>query len=241
MVTVKRLTLLGLSLLGLAACHLVARTPAPPLLPSPTANLPMPVPATASPLTVLPNYLEDVHVISIDTFDDPSGWNPADEISNGQLLLVGSGDNDWHGLSNRAIFQEGNGVVIDFQFTPGEYFEMYFERGAWTTSNYKRFGVYVTGDHADINIFTGRERRQPNPISGNLSLSPDTWYSLALAVGRGGDFLAVIWDPADPGKRLTYREQIPNWNELEWTFRIQVNQGTNLFDDFEETVFAGIK
>ncbi len=190
---------------------------------------------------MLTNYLENARIVKVDTFDDPSGWNPGDGISNGTLLLIGSGDNNWHGLSNRAIFQEGSGVVINFTFTSGEYFEMYFERGPWTTSLYKRFGVYVNEDHSNIDIFAGRQRREPSLLPGALSLQPGTWYSLLMGVGTGGDFLAVLWDPANPAKSLQYREVIPNWQALDWTFRLQVNKGTILFDNFEEITFDRIK
>ncbi len=132
-------------------------------------------------------------------------------------------------------------MVIDFKFTPGEYFEMYFERGPWTTSRYKRFGVYVNEDHSNIDIFVGRQRREPSLVPGNLSLNPGTWYSLLMVVGRGGDFLAVIRDPTNPDKSLQYREVIDSWKELDWAFRIQVNQGTIAFDNFEEIAFDGIK
>jgi hypothetical protein len=239
-----RLLVFGLSFWMLTACHLVARSPAPqPTISLPTPNLSTPLlaPPTASPLAVLTNDLENVRVVGLDTFDDPSAWIPNNEIANGELRLAGLGDNNWHGLSNRAIFREGSGVVIDFQFTPTEFFEMYFEREAWTTSRYKRFGVYVNGDHSMINIFSGRQRREPTPLAGNLALAPATWYSLLLAVGNGGDFLAVIWDPANPGASLQSREIIPGWQGLDWSFRMQVNQGTIRFDNFEELTFDRLK
>jgi hypothetical protein len=241
MVFKKRLILFAVGFLILTACHLVSRapTPKPATSPSPPA-IPTPILPTLPP-PVLTNYLENVRVVKADTFDDPSGWIPPDEISSGQLLLVGRGGNDWHGLSNRATLREGNGVVINFRFTPGEFFEIYFERDPWNTGLYKRFGVYMNGNHSNVNIFAGRERRVPAILAGNLSLNADTWYSLLLVVGKGGDFLAVIWNPANPAESLQYREVIENWQDAEWTFRIQVNQGLITFDDFEEIEFGAIK
>lgn len=244
MVTRKWLTFLGLSVLLLTACHITTRPPTlQPTVTSPATHLPTPLlpTPTISPLTVLTNYLENPRVVKVDTFDDPSGWNPPDEISNGQLILTGLGGSNWHGLSNRAIFREGSGAMINFQFTPGESFEMYFERGRWTTSLYKRFGIYVNTDHSNVNIFVGKSRREPALIAGNLSLSPGTWYSVLLVVGKGGDFSAVLWDPANPQNRLQYREVIANWGEAEWAFRIQVNTGIITFDDFEEIEFDAIR
>jgi hypothetical protein len=118
---------------------------------------------------------------------------------------------------------------------------MYFEQGRWTTSLYKRFGIYVNSDRTNVNVFVGRNRREPIPIAGSLSLQAGTWYSLLLTVGTGGNFLAVLWDPANPQNRLQYREIIENWRGLDWTFRIQVNQGIITFDDFEEVTFDAIK
>ena len=244
MVTKTWLTVLGLGFCFFAACNLVPRSspPQPTTSPLPT-NIPTPIPATPTtpPLTVLMQYLENAHIVKVDTFDDPSGWNPTDGISNGSLLLVGRGDNNWHGLSNKAIFQAGTGVVINFEFTPSEFFEAYFEQGAWTTGLYKRFGVYVNGAHSNANLFVGRERRDFHILDGNLTLNPGTWYSLLMVTGQGGDFLALIWDPANPQQTLQYRTVIENWKDIRWTFRMQVNTGTILFDDFQETQFDRIK
>ncbi len=244
MVTIKRLTFLGLICLILTSCHIAARQPASqPTRIFPPTSIPTPLFPTVTPSSsnVLTNYLENVHVLGVDTFDNPSGWNPTNEISNGELLLVGAGGDNWHGLSNRAFFHEGNGVVIHFQFTSGEFFEMYFENGPWRTDSYKRFGIYVNEDHSNADLFVGRERKDFQLLTGNLSLHPGSWYSVLLAVGRGGDFLAVVWDPANPDQSLQYRQTIVGWKELDWTFRTQVNNGTILFDNFEEIVFDDIK
>src|SRR5512138_2531640 len=240
----KRTILFGLSSWLFAACNLVSLPPTsqPTVFPVSTGTSTPATPATTvPPLTMLANYLDNARIVRTDSFDDASEWNPTSEISNGELLLTGIGGTNWHGLSNRSIFREGNATVIDFQFTSGEYFEVYFEREPWTTSRYKRFGVYVNEDHANINIFAGRQRREPSRLAGNQALTSGTWYSLLLAVGSGGDFLAVLWDPANPGNSLQYREVIPNWQRLDWTFCIQVNKGTISFDDFQVVVFVGMK
>lgn len=240
----KRTILFGLSFWIFAACNLISLPPTsqPTIFPSPTDTSTPAASATTIPsLTMLTNYLDNARIVRTDSFDDSSEWNPTNEISNGELLLTGIGGNNWHGLSNRGIFREGNAAVIDFQFTSSEYFEVYFEREPWTTSQYKRFGVYVNEDHSNVNIFTGRQRMDTARLAGSLTLTSGTWYSLLLAVERGGDFLAVLWDPANPENHLQYRELIPNWQGLDWTFRIQVNKGTIIFDDFEVVVFDGMK
>ena len=244
MVTKTWFAVLGLSFWLLAACNLAAqsRTSQPTIPSVPTkASIPVLSTPTTPPVAVLTQYLENPQIVEVDTFDDPSGWNPTNEISNGWLLLVGRGDNGWHGLSNKAIFQAGTGVVINFEFTPDEFFEMYFEQGAWATDFYKRFGVYVNEDYSNANLFMGRERTDFHVLPGNLAFNKGTWYSLLMAVGEGGNFLALIWDPTDPQKNLQYRTVMENWRDIRWTFRIQLNTGAVLFDDFQEIQFDRIK
>ena len=244
MVTKKWITVLGLSLWIFTACNLAAksRTTQPTISSLPVTNTtPVLATPTTPPLIVLNQFLENAHIVSVDTFDDPSGWNPTNDISNGWLLLVGRGDNSWHGLSNKAVFQAGTGVIINFEFTPGEFFEMYFEQGPWTTDLYKRFGVYVNEDHSNANLFIGKQRTDFHPLSGNLAFNKGTWYSLLMVVGEGGNFLTLIWDPTDPQKNLQYRTVMENWRDIRWTFRIQLNTGAVLFDDFQEIQFDRIK
>lgn len=235
---IKKRLVPGLIFWIFTACNLASTSSA-----TPPTNTPAPLLPTSAILrpVVLTQYLENVHIVKVDTLDDPSEWNATGEILNGTLLLVGAGGNDWHGVSNHAIFREGAGIVINFRFSPGEFFEMYFEQGPWTTSLYKRFGVYVNEDHSTVNIFSGRDRRNPARISGNLSLVPGIWYSLLLVIGQGGDFLAVIWDRAYLDQSLQYREIMADWKGTDWTFRIQVNKGTIVFDDFAAIAFDGIQ
>jgi hypothetical protein len=260
MVIKKRLILLGLSCWVFAACQPVSvppiatstlhptNTPQPTITPLP-ANTPTPRPTlapviptpTIPPPAVLTKYLGNVHIVKVDPFDDPSGWNAGNEISNGVLQLVGEGGDVWYGLSRNALFREGDGVVINFKFTRGGLFEMYLENGAWNTDPYKRFGVYAGRGHSGANLFTGKEARGSSPLPGNLYLNSNTWYSLFMVIGKEGDFLALIWDPSKPEKSLRYREVIKNWKGLNWQFHIQVNEGIITFDDFEEIEFDGIK
>ena len=255
----KRFVLLGVGCWLISACNLVSLpptaagtashtdTPQPTWTAPPTniatavstLTLAPPTPGVPPP-AVLTEYLENVRVVQIDTFDDASGWEAGAQISNGELLLAGTGD-DWHGVSRKAVFQEGEGVVTRFRFSGREFFELYFEKGSWDTRGYKRFGIYVHRGYGEANLFIGQEGRGSNRLPGNLSLSPETWYSLFMAVGKDGDFLAVLWDPSSPDKSIRYREKIQAWAHINWQFRIQVNEGTIFFDDFQEIEFDGIR
>jgi hypothetical protein len=164
---------------------------------------------------MLTKYLENPRIVRHNKFDSPAGWNADKEISNGVLKLT--------------------------MFTPGEFFEMYLENGEWNTPPYKRIGIYINRGYADVNLFSGEEGVSSNHISGNLYPKPETWYSVFMAIGDGGDFLIIVWDPSNPGRYLRYREVIDNWKEKNWMFRTQVNEGTIIYDNFMEIEFDSIK
>ena len=190
---------------------------------------------------MLTKYLENARVVGYDNFDSPSGWNASTEISNGVMKITGLGGDDWHGLSKNVFFQEDQGIILDFKFPPREFFEMYLENGNWNTVPYKRIGIYINRGYADVNLFSGEEGIGFTHISGNLYPKPETWYSVLMAIGKGGDFLIIVWDPSNPGRYMRYREVIDNWKEKKWTFRTQVNEGTIVYDNFLELEFDGIK
>ena len=148
----------------------------------------------------------------------------------------------WSGASYlKTTFQEGEGIIINFKFTQGELFEIYLNDGAWATNSYKRFGIYLDRGDAYPNFIIGEEGLDFNHLPGNLYPKPDRWYSLFMVIGKGGDFLALIWDTANPEKVIRYREKVEKWKELTWTFHIQVNERMIVFDNFEEIEFDGIK
>jgi hypothetical protein len=196
------------------------------------------VSAPATPL----EYLEGMQVLNNDTFDDPlaSGWKiPAGAINGGVLEIVGN--ENWDGASRDKVFGEGEGIIVDFSYSTGSLFEIIVDYGEYDTDPYRRFGIYIENDHVDANISAGKEYLG-GTLSGNLALEPDTTYSLLMAILPNGELLEVIWNPSDPSETLYYREKFdPTWAGLTWTFYLQANQGTILFDDFREISFSGAK
>lgn len=211
---------------------------------TPTSTIAPPTP-TLIPPEVLTIYLENVHIVKTDSFDGNSNWGLNNEIaiiSNGLLKLVGKGGEIWSGASYTKTFQNNEGLLINFKFNQGQNFEMYLDNGIWATGSYKRFGVYLNQGYADPNFFRGKEGiGGPNHLRGNLHPKPDVWYSLFMVNAKGGDFFAIIWDPANPEKVIKYRVTLDQWKELNWAFHIQINQGTVVFDDFYEIEFDSIK
>ncbi|MCI0610441.1 MAG: toll/interleukin-1 receptor domain-containing protein [Anaerolineae bacterium] len=191
----------------------------------------------------LSQYLNDVQVLNIDTFDDPlgSGWDLyAGTIENGVLEIIGN--EDWNFVSRNGEFGENQGVVIDFNYSTDSLSEIFLEHGTWDTDGYRRFGVYIGGDHAELNKYAGKNDQGGANLSGNLTLEPGRTYSLLIAILPDGEFLEVIWEPSNSSETLIYREQFDEtWAGLTWTLWIGGNQGTIQIDNFNKIRFSSAK
>ena len=189
-------------------------------------------------------YLNDIQLLEIDSFDEPlaSGWTvDVGIIENGLMEIIGN--ENWYGASYNSGIGEFQAAVIDFIYpTDTSLFEMYLENGAWNTAQYKRVGLYVGSNQADTNIYIGTSDHGGTKLSGNLTLKPETTYSLFIAVLPNNEFLEVIWDPADPSETLSHREKIDeNWDGITWTLWIGGYQTTIQFDNFQKIAFSSVK
>ena len=75
-------------------------------------------------------------------------------------------------------------------------------------------------------------------LPGNFELSPETDYSLLVAIIPDGEFLMVIWEASDPSNVIFYRETIgKNWSNLTWDLGFSVNKGILLIDNYKVLTF----
>ena len=221
-----------------------ATTPTNPVTVSPTtANTLVPSTTMVPAPDRLSEYLNDVQVLYINTFDDPlgSGWNIyAGAVENGVMEIIS--DKDWIGASRDREFGEHEGVVIDFNYSMNSLSEIYVDRGVWDTDQYRRFGVYVGVGQAGTNVYAGRTDGGGSSLSGNLTLQAGTTYKLLIAILPNGEFLEAIWNPSDPTETLFHREKFDeSWAGLTWSLWIGVNQGTLQLDNFNELSFSSAK
>ncbi|MBI5954101.1 MAG: serine/threonine protein kinase [Chloroflexi bacterium] len=215
----------------------VAFPSAIPTKPKPTAT-PIPPTPTIVPPAVLTEYLENVRITSVDTFDTGDDWNlSAGRLTDGTLELIGK---NWNSVTHKGTFTEGTGILVNFKYTQGADFELYFENGQWQTDSYKRFGVYLTLGYATSNRWNGKNLTG-NYLRGNFYPAPDTLYSLLMVLGKNGDFFAIMWDPSNPKKIIYDRQKIETWKGLSWTFHMGADKGTILFDDFIRMEFDKLK
>jgi hypothetical protein len=214
-------------------------TPVPTNTPKPTSTPIPPTPTIESP-AILSEYLDNAKIVKYENFDNGKDWELFDgsRITNGTLEIVGNG---WNGLANKTNLKAGDGILVNFKYTKGSVFESFFDYGAWATSPYKRFGVYLDHDYARANSYEGTKGLGGNYLRGNFYLAPDTWYTLLLAIGNNGDFFALVYDPTNPEKLIKEKQSIERWSSVNWTFRIGADKGTILYDDFMIIKFDNIK
>lgn len=206
--------------------------------PKPTST-PIPPTPTVAPPAILTEYLENVRITKVDTFDNGNDWELwTGKVSDGVLEIVG---NDWNAVSRKRVFLEGDGILVNFKYTKGAEFELLFEKGEWWTDPYRRFGVYLVTDYAQSNLWEGQKALGFNYLRGNFYLVPDTWYSLLMALGKDGEFFAIVWDPTNPEKFISDRRKIEEWSGITWRFNMGANKGTILFDDFMEIEFDNLR
>jgi hypothetical protein len=259
----KNMVFLLVALLLVTACATTQTSPTftpvpptepPPTEPPPTSTLtpeptstPVPPTPTIEPPTIIFKFLDGVEILNIDGFDNMRNWSTwnsgTGRIVDGMFELTGQ--NDWSsGLALSRKLKEGEGVILRFKTVNNAVFksEFVFSTGAWQTDSFRQFGVY-NGKNPKADLFQGKYGLGYNNLLGNLALKANTWYKLLMAVGEGGEFLAVVWDPADPSKLVSYNEDIgEKWDNKQWEFLVKATKGETVYiDDFSRISFNAIK
>jgi hypothetical protein len=227
-------------------------TMVPTATPVPPTVTPIPPTITSSPTieppAILSNYLTGMTILNVNTFDsmptDLTGFHTESaSISDGLLKMVGH--NYQGGVDFPSYYGEGKGVMYDFmmpsQTTSAFEFETYFDNGQqWQTDGYRRFGIYIT-PAPQTDLWIGK-KGFGNYLSGNLTIKTDVWYRLVLAVGKGGDFLCVVWDPNKPDQNRYFHQLMgEKWAGNNWHFFINGSKGNMSVDNLMEISFDSIK
>jgi len=94
---------------------------------------------------------------------------------------------------------EGDGIMLSFKLQKANaQSEFVFVTGDWQTDSFRQFGIY-NGKRPQADLFQGKNGLGGNNLHGNLTLQADTWHNLLTAIGKNGEFLAVMWDPNSEG------------------------------------------
>jgi len=253
--------LCGLGLTS-AACGQPATTspPSPEAgLARPSVTIPPPPAITASPKTPNPTrsptpepkhpleYLEDSEVRAADLLDQlpQSEWVFTEDkvtLTDGVVRMEGS--SDWGTILRHEGIEEGEGFIVLFQYSAVSVFDIVLMSGGeWDAADHRSFGIVKPNPTIHIQPFEGtKELNRGQVPKGNLLLKPVTWYKLMIAVDGDGDFLLVLWDPADPLVQKTYRESLgESWAGLTWMFSADALRGILSFDEYSEVSFTDIR
>jgi hypothetical protein len=213
-------------------------TPAPP-----TATIPAEPPTLTPTQTPAPNpdppsgmagFLTAIKVLSYDPLDNAGSWiwdSQTSSIHDGILEM--SGKSDWaSSVSLKTQIVEGTGVVLKFKLQKANaHSEFVFVTGDWQTGGFRQFGIY-NDRRPKADLFQGTNAIGGNNLGGNLTLAGDTWYYIVMAVGKHGDFLAVIWDPNSESHHAVYHETLGDkWGGRSWNFMSKEDQGETLYID----------
>jgi hypothetical protein len=205
--------------------------------PAPTASL--------ESLSVPGAYLTSVRVVLHDPLRNMDSWTfdtSTGESDGGVFQLEGT--ERWHShLFYDELLNEGEGVIVQFKVenANGES-EFVFVSGAWLTDTFRQFGMYNSAQ-PKADLFQGLDNLGGYTVMGNLAVAPGTWYDILLAVGHGGHFIGVMWDPAHPSQRAIFDLLAPqSWAGRSWSFYPKANTGETLYvDDFYHIRFTAIK
>jgi len=253
---------LSVLVLTSAACGqpVTASPPSPEAgLATPSVTIPPPPALTTSPKPPNPTrsptpepkhpleYLEDAEVRAADPLDQlpQSEWVFTEDkvtLTDGVVRMEGS--SDWGTILRHEGIEEGEGFIVLFQYSAVSVFDIVLMSGGeWDAADHRSFGIVKPNPTVHIDTFEGtKELNRGKVPKGNLFLKPDTWYNLIIAVDGDGDFLLVIWDPADPLVQKTYRESLgESWAGLTWMFSADALRGILSFDEYSEVSFTDIR
>lgn len=217
-------------------------TPSPEIIIYIPTSTPIPTSPNASISDVPSQFLNDVQVLFTDSFDDPNTglWDIySGSIDNGVLQIIGNSNYD--GAFRNKELRSGEGIVIDFVYSQNSILEIFLEHGDFGADAYKRFGFSLEENDVSVNVY-GSGNTNGNGFSGNLTLEPETNYSVLTAILPNAEFLQVIWDPTDPSSFLSYREEMDqSWLDLTWIYFVQAGAGTIQLDNYMEIQFSGVR
>jgi hypothetical protein len=219
-------------------------TPTRIRIPTNTSRPPTPTPALSPPSPVSA-LLSNAKVLYYDDLDQLSStqWYYTDgyvQASGGLAEITGT--SDWAAmLTSRWSLNEGECVVVLFKYNADAELVILLDHGEWGTSSYKRWGIYFWGNEFEPSVWKGETQDPSNELEGDLTIEPDKWYYLLLAITRDAEFVAQIWERDDPTHKSECRRAFDgSWAGLTWSFCVDANSGKIYVDDFTVISFSEI-
>jgi hypothetical protein len=142
---------------------------------------------------------------------------------------------------------DGEAILLRFKYTGDSQKDSAFslflveQDVEWSVAQ----ALYLWGHtQAYVSIKKGPEEND-HLLEGNLTLEPDTWYGLMMAINPKAGLQVIIWDLANPARRIRFVDltEQPDWFNKSWNFGGNTTAGsTDLYiDDLTEIRFSSFK
>jgi hypothetical protein len=206
-----------------------------------------PAPSLAAPLDVeLPLPVSAVQPeAQVLAHDDFQQLQPPWEYTGGFVkasdgLVEVNGAPDWGAYLHRPpSLGDNRGVLLVFRYDADSEFLISLMSGQPNKSDYREWSI---GHDYRVTSRQGESDYHSNPLGGNLTWSPGTWYYLLLAIGQEGELVTRVWQHDDPSQQSEYRQMLGgDWAEQDWRFEISANQGKVYLDSYTEISYSNIR
>jgi tetratricopeptide (TPR) repeat protein/predicted nucleic acid-binding Zn ribbon protein len=169
-------------------------------------------------------------------------WYASDsgvQASEGYLTLTGDGQWDvWWGTTR--TFEQGDAVLVLFQYNPGSEYELHLERGRWGTSSYQRWALHIS-HRLEMSIWDRQAPLRFAQMGDALTPQPGAWYYALLAISEDAEFVAQVWPQEAASPYLTYRQQMGlPWAGGGWVLGAGANRGQALLGSVTEITFVKV-
>jgi hypothetical protein len=207
----------------------------------PTATLPPELPSQ------LGSLLEDSKFTFYDGFDSRSTedwkYSSCQKVKDGELEYACAGNNL---LSRNYVFYEGEGILVDFmKVKPSDdyKFGISFYNSNWSSPLiWQSFGITDSLNLGSRLTITRLSAAMADV--GIITLEPEVWYRMALAIDRNGRILVMTWERDNPTREpWKYRNTLGgDWSGESWIFQVFNELPVKLrFDNFFQLSFSKIK
>jgi serine/threonine protein kinase len=218
-------------------------TPTPTPSPSPTETLEPTqtlTPTLESP-AILDEYLANPVVVKEFGIGYPSSWMWEYEhgkFSDGKIILEAMPNWEPFFITN-GTFPANHAILARFSRKPGANYNIGIQTGDYGAPSFRGWSIHG-GDVTTMSNREGANWLGYQPLIGNLTLTVNDWYTVLLAVKDDGDFLAVVWDSADPTRAIQYHQSFDSsWIGKDWQFRVGSKAGEVWVDSVMLISFDG--
>jgi hypothetical protein len=200
-----------------------------------------------SSLLGVEDILDDAQVFDSDDFNvlKNEDWEISEkgvETAPGGMLRIKGASGFTTYIQHRLPYNRGQAVQISFIVgTEKQELEIYFDRGQWHMSSYRRFGISLLPEPS-VNAWQSSSFLGGPDIGKGFILEMGNQYELLLALDPNGEFLVRVWGSNSPEMFVQYRD-IPgqDWLYDGWSFAFHSNNGITYLDNYEGLNFTGYR